>query len=114
MRNEILQLVTSFFLPCCHLLIPYYVAEHNCGPAGGFSGAELANVVNEAALLAGRQGQDYITLAELVEAVQRTKYGVNGGRSMLVPTQGLQRRLTDWVIKRLSSNKQVKAQPVGH
>ncbi len=83
-------------------------------PAGGFSGAELANVVNEAALLAGRQGQDYITLAELVEAVQRTKYGVNGGRSMLVPTQGLQRRLTDWIIKRLSSNKQVKAQPVGH
>ncbi len=86
----------------------------SCGPAGGFSGAELANVVNEAALLAGRQGQDYITLAQLVEAVQRTKYGVNGGRSMLVPTQGLQRRLTDWVIKRLSSNKQVKAQPVGH
>lgn len=80
----------------------------------GFSGAELANVVNEAALLAGRQGQDHVTLAELVEAVQRTKYGVNGGRSMLVPTQGLQRRLTDWVIKRLSSNKQVKAQPVGH
>lgn len=80
----------------------------------GFSGAELANVVNEAALLAGRQGQDHVTLAELVEAVQRTKYGVNGGRSMLVPTQGLQRRLTDWIIKRLSSNKQVKAQPVGH
>ncbi|KAL0043414.1 hypothetical protein WJX79_004095 [Trebouxia sp. C0005] len=42
----------------------------------GFSGAELANVVNEAALLAGRQGQDHITLAELVEAVQRTKVSV--------------------------------------
>jgi len=95
------------------LLSPFF-SHPVCGPAGGFSGAELANVVNEAALLAGRQGQDHITLAELVEAVQRTKYGVNGGRSMLVPTQGLQRRLTDWIIKRLSSNKQVKAQPVGH
>ncbi|KAL0045972.1 hypothetical protein WJX82_010072 [Trebouxia sp. C0006] len=90
------------------------IARISRGFSGGFSGAELANVVNEAALLAGRQGQDHITLAELVEAVQRTKYGVNGGRSMLVPTQGLQRRLTDWIIKRLSSNKQVKAQPVGH
>lgn len=80
----------------------------------GFSGAELANVVNEAALLAGRQGQQAVTLANLVEAVQRTKYGVNGGRSLLVPTQGLQRQITDWLVKRLSSNKQVKASPVGH
>ena len=74
----------------------------------------MANVVNEAALLAGRQGQQAVTLANLVEAVQRTKYGVNGGRSLLVPTQGLQRQITDWLVKRLSSNKQVKASPVGH
>lgn len=81
--------------------------------AGGFSGAELANVVNEAALLAGRQGLDYVTMTQLVEAVQRTRYGVNGG-SVLAPTQGLQRRMTDWLVKRLSSNQQVKAQPMGH
>lgn len=79
----------------------------------GFSGAELANVVNEAALLAGRQGQQAVTLPDLVEAVQRTKYGVNGGRSLLVPSQGLQRQITDWLVKRLSSSKQVKASPVG-
>ena len=82
--------------------------------AGGFSGAELANVVNEAALLAGRQGLDYVTMTQLVEAVQRTRYGVNGGGSVLAPTQGLQRRMTDWLIKRMSSNQQVKAQPMGH
>lgn len=39
----------------------------------GFSGAELANVVNEAALLAGRQGKESVELAELLEGVQRTK-----------------------------------------
>ena len=39
----------------------------------GFSGAELANVVNEAALLAGRAGKDAIELGELAEGVQRTK-----------------------------------------
>lgn len=82
--------------------------------AGGFSGAELANVVNEAALLAGRQGQQVVTLTDLVEAVQRTKYGVNGGRSLLAPSQGIQRQITDWLVKRLSSNKQVKTSPVGH
>ena len=71
-------------------------------------------MVNEAALLAGRQGQQIVQLADLVEAVQRTKYGVNGGKSLLVSTQGLQRRLTDRLIKSLSSNKQVKATPVGH
>ncbi len=39
----------------------------------GFSGAELANVVNEAALLAGRAGKDAIELGELMDGVQRTK-----------------------------------------
>lgn len=41
--------------------------------AAGFSGAELANVVNEAALLAGRAGKDAVDFGELVEGVQRTK-----------------------------------------
>ncbi len=41
--------------------------------AVGFSGAELANVVNEAALLAGRQAKNAVEVGELVEGVQRTK-----------------------------------------
>ena len=41
--------------------------------ATGFSGAELANVVNEAALLAGRQAKNAVEVGELVEGVQRTK-----------------------------------------
>jgi hypothetical protein len=40
---------------------------------GGFSGAELANVVNEASLLAARKAQDFVTFRELLEGVQRTR-----------------------------------------
>ncbi|CAK9228296.1 unnamed protein product [Sphagnum troendelagicum] len=42
----------------------------------GFVGAELANVVNEAALLAARQGRTAVMLEDFREAVFRTKYGV--------------------------------------
>jgi cell division protease FtsH len=45
----------------------------------GFSGAELANVVNEAALLAARGGRDAVGLADLLEGVRRTRFGVEGG-----------------------------------
>jgi ATP-dependent Zn protease len=46
--------------------------------AAGFSGAELANVVNEAALLAARRGLDHVSLKELVEGLGRTRFGVDG------------------------------------
>lgn len=62
----------------------------------GFSGAELANVVNEAALLTGRQGLEVVTLRELLDGVQRTRFGVDGGRSAFLPVRGLQKRLLDW------------------
>lgn len=39
----------------------------------GFSGAELANVVNEGTLLAARKDQEVVTLRELLEGVQRTR-----------------------------------------
>ncbi|HEY8476553.1 MAG TPA: ATP-dependent zinc metalloprotease FtsH [Chloroflexota bacterium] len=42
----------------------------------GFGGAELANVVNEAALLAARRGRDAVTMAELEEAIDRVMAGL--------------------------------------
>ena len=42
----------------------------------GFSGADLANALNEGALLAARRGKDAITLDELTEAVERMALGV--------------------------------------
>lgn len=41
----------------------------------GFSGAELSNVLNEAALLAVRQGHDLIAMADIDEAVDRVMGG---------------------------------------
>src|SRR5438067_2092340 len=44
-----------------------------CTP--GYSGAELANVINEAALLAARRGLKGITLAELEESRDKVRWG---------------------------------------
>ena len=41
----------------------------------GFSGAELANVLNESALLAVREGHDLITMSDIDEAVDRVMGG---------------------------------------
>lgn len=42
----------------------------------GFSGADLANIINEAALLAVRRGKDQVGISELHEAVERTIAGL--------------------------------------
>ncbi|MBI4591699.1 MAG: cell division protein FtsH, partial [Candidatus Rokubacteria bacterium] len=42
----------------------------------GFSGADLANIVNEAALLAARKGKDAVEMAELEEAIDRVVAGL--------------------------------------
>jgi cell division protease FtsH len=42
----------------------------------GFTGADLANVVNEAALLAARKEKDGVTMVELEEAIDRTVAGL--------------------------------------
>lgn len=41
----------------------------------GFSGADLANLVNEAALLAARLGKNKITMSEMEEAIERVVAG---------------------------------------
>lgn len=46
------------------------------GMTPGFSGADLANVINESALLAVRRGKDRIGSAELQEAVERVIAGL--------------------------------------
>ena len=45
----------------------------------GFTGAELANACNEAALLAARNGKDLCGIEELMEGVERTRNGVGAG-----------------------------------
>lgn len=44
----------------------------------GFSGADLANLMNEAAILAGRRGKDAITLKEIDDSIDRIVAGMEG------------------------------------
>lgn len=46
----------------------------------GLVGADLANIVNEAALLAARRGGDTVTREDIMEAIERAKFGINGRR----------------------------------
>ncbi len=48
----------------------------------GFSGADLANVLNEAALLAARRGLVAVPMAVLEEAIERVGSGVAAARSL--------------------------------
>jgi len=41
----------------------------------GFSGADLANLVNEAAILAARQGQKTIEMKEMEESIDKVSMG---------------------------------------
>lgn len=44
----------------------------------GFSGADLANLMNEAAILAGRRGKDKITMTEIDDSIDRIVAGMEG------------------------------------
>jgi cell division protease FtsH len=46
----------------------------------GFSGADLANLLNEAAILTGRRGKEAITLTEIDDSVDRIVAGMEGTR----------------------------------
>jgi cell division protease FtsH len=59
----------------------------------GFSGADLANIVNEAALLAARRNKDLIDMAELEEAKDRVMMGPE--RRSLVLTED-EKRMTSY------------------
>jgi len=59
----------------------------------GFSGAELANLINEAALMAARLNKKEITMAELEEARDKVRWG-RERRSMAMTEE--QKRLIAW------------------
>jgi len=75
----------------------------------GLSGAELANVVNEGALMAGRKGMEAVTLEELLEGLQRTKYGVGGFGG-----NDVQFKLAQWVSGLLGEGTKVKGGTFGN
>ena len=53
----------------------------------GFAGADLANLVNEAALLAVRRGKEEVTTDELTEAVERVVAGLEKKNRLINPKE---------------------------
>jgi cell division protease FtsH len=53
------------------------------GMTPGFTGADLANLVNEAALLAARRNADYVTMSEISEAIERLIAGLEKKKRLL-------------------------------
>lgn len=53
----------------------------------GFAGADLANLVNEAALLAVRRGKEKVELAEFQEAVERLMAGLEKKNRLINPKE---------------------------
>ncbi|HXV83552.1 MAG TPA: cell division protein FtsH, partial [Candidatus Binatia bacterium] len=53
----------------------------------GFAGADLANIINEGALLAVRQGKDAVEMADLQEAVERVIAGSEKKNRVLNPQE---------------------------
>jgi cell division protease FtsH len=53
----------------------------------GFSGADLANLVNEAALLATRRGAESVSLTDFTQAIERLIAGLEKRNRVLNPTE---------------------------
>ncbi|MDA0168346.1 ATP-dependent zinc metalloprotease FtsH [Solirubrobacter taibaiensis] len=81
-REQILSLYLGD-RPCAADVDPAEIARR----CPGFTGAELENVVNEAALLTARQGHTAIGMHDLDEAIQRTVGGPRNDTHVLGPDE---------------------------
>jgi cell division protease FtsH len=66
-------------------LAPDVDPEQIAGLTPGFSGADLANLVNESALLATRRGGEAVALTDFTEAVERIVAGLEKRNRLLNP-----------------------------
>ncbi|HUJ85535.1 MAG TPA: ATP-dependent zinc metalloprotease FtsH [Burkholderiales bacterium] len=68
-------------------LAPGVELEQVAALTPGFSGADLANLINEAALLATRRGADAVTLEDFTQAVERIVAGLEKRSRVLNETE---------------------------
>ncbi len=66
-------------------LAPDVEVEQVAALTPGFTGADLANLVNEAALLATRRGADSVTLDDFTQAIERVVAGLEKRNRVLIP-----------------------------
>ncbi|KAF3337043.1 ATP-dependent zinc metalloprotease FtsH [Carex littledalei] len=63
----------------------------------GFVGADLANIANEAALLAVRRGGRIVTREDIMEAIEREKFGINDNKANAVSGSKALGKLFPWL-----------------
>jgi len=68
-------------------LAPHVSTEEIAALTPGFTGADLANLVNEAALLATRREADAVTLEDFNQAIERIVAGLEKRTRLLVPKE---------------------------
>ena len=66
---------------------------------GGFTGAELANVVNEGVLLAARDDREVVTVDDLFSGAERTRNGVGVGQGAAAVLSGLRKLMRRGAIR---------------
>ncbi|XAR51583.1 hypothetical protein NMG60_11006251 [Bertholletia excelsa] len=70
----------------------------------GFVGADLANIINEAALLAARRGRECVTREDIMEAIERAKFGINNREARTSPLSRELGKLFPWVPSMMGRN----------
>jgi cell division protease FtsH len=66
-------------------LAPDVDLDRLAGSTPGMTGADLANLVNEAALLAARRGQETVSYRDLTDALEKVQLGA--ARNVVIPEQ---------------------------
>jgi cell division protease FtsH len=86
----------------------------------GFAGAELANIVNEAALLAARKGRDQVMRADFFEAIERVIAGlekknrrINDREKEIVAHHEAGHTVVSWFLENADRVKKVSIIPRG-
>lgn len=64
---------------------PDFDPEQVAALTPGFTGADIANLVNEAALVATRRGADRVTLDDFTQAIERIVAGLEKRNRLLIP-----------------------------
>ncbi len=68
-------------------LAPGIAVDEIAALTPGFTGADLANLVNEAALLATRRGADAVVLDDFTQAIERIVAGLEKRNRLLIPQE---------------------------
>ena len=53
-----------------------------------------------------------VEIRDLIDAIDSTRFGVNGGAGPMLSLVGWRKRLRDWLIENLSDTKQMRSMPL--